>query len=94
MEFGENQYIFREDTQTVQMLYQEANGTVTDYGEYDYTLDPTGFYLYAFNRTFSIDGIDHELYSAFFVCDDVLYEVEMMDGYEVSNYIAYTIYGP
>ncbi len=94
LDFGENQYIFHEDTQTVQMLCQEANGEVTDYGEYDYTLDPMGFYLYSFNRTLAIDGIDHEIYSAFFVCDNVLYEVEMMDGYEVSNYIAYSIYGP
>jgi hypothetical protein len=91
---GENQYIFHTDTQTVQLLFQETDGSLTDMGEYDYAIDPYGFYLYSFYRTFAIDGVDHEIYSAFFVCDDVLYEVEMMDGCEVSNYIAYTIYGP
>jgi hypothetical protein len=76
------------------MLYQEADGSLTDMGEFDYVIDPYGFYLYSFYREFAIDGVDHEIYSAFFVCDDVLYEVEMVDGYEASNYIAYTIYGP
>lgn len=93
LRYAENQYIFYSDTQTVQMLYQDENGNVTDKGEFEYTIDPFGFYIYSFFRTFAIDGVDHEICSAFFVCDDVLYEVEMMDGYAVSNYIAYDPYG-
>ncbi len=91
---GEIQYIFYAEDQTVQMLTEDADGVLTDMGMVFYDVDPYGFYLYAFYRTVEIDGVSHELYSKFFVCDDILYEVEMMDGSEVSNYIPYIIYGP
>lgn len=91
---GELQYIFDTSAMTVQMLVQNADGTVTDKGIYDYQMDPQGFYIYAFHRVQDIDGLELNLYSKFFVCDDVLYEVEMIDDSEVSNYIAYSIYGP
>lgn len=91
---GELQYIFDTSAMTVQMLVQNADGTVTDKGVCDYQVDPQGFYIYAFHRVQDIDGLEHNLHSKFFVCDDVLYEVEMMDDSEVSNYIAYSIYGP
>lgn len=91
---GELQYIFDTSAMTVQMLMQDDDGTVTDKGIFDYEVDPHGFYIHAFYRVQEIDGIEHNLYSKFFVCDDVLFEVEMMDDSEVSNYIAYSIYGP
>ena len=91
---GEIQYIFDTEAMTVQMLTQDADGAVTDYGPSNYVIDPYGFYLYAFDRIQNIEGTDYSIKSAFFVCDSVLYEVEMVDGTEASNYIAYNIYGP
>ncbi len=89
---GEVQYVFDADTMTVQYMYMDENGAVTDKGPTPYELDPYGFFLYAYQHTQNIAGTDYELQSMFFVCDGVLYEVEMIDGTEVSNYIAYELY--
>lgn len=91
---NEIQYIFDSDTMTVQMLTQNKDGVVTDHGVFDYKIDPYGFYLYAFGRTETIEGVDYYIQSKFFVCDEILYEVEIVDDIEASNYIAYHIYGP
>ncbi len=91
---GKLQYIFDTDAMTVQVLMQDENGTVTDEGIFDYELDPYGFILYAFRRVVDIEGADYVIQSKFFVCDGVLYEVEMVDGAEASNYVAYSIYAP
>lgn len=90
----EIQYIFDSDALTVQMVTQDEDGVVTEHGIFDYKIDPYGFYLYAFGRTETIEGADYYIQSKFFVCDGVLFEVEIIDGIEVSNYIAYHIYGP
>ena len=94
LEYGEVQYIFDAETQTVTAIYEDADGYLEE-REWDYILDPEGFYLYAFYRTVNIDGIDHEIKSVFFVSEGVLYELEVMDDLdEVSNIIELEIYGP
>lgn len=90
--YGDIQYIFDTDLQIVTAVY-EQDGAYEEQ-EQDYNLDPAGFFLYSFHRTVAIDGVDHEIYSAFFASGDKLYEVELIDGTEVSNYIELELYGP
>lgn len=94
LRFGQNQYIFDAEAQAIQMIEVDSAGIETDQGDFPYSVAAQGSLLFSFDRTVTIEGTVHHLSSAFFVCEDVLYEVEIMDGQEVSNYIAYEIYGP
>ncbi len=92
-EYGEIQYQFYENG-IVEISILGENGEVSESTGSDSLMDPYGFYLYAFHRTQMIDGVEHQIYSAFFASGQTLYEVEMLDDQEVSNYIQYVLYEP
>lgn len=88
------QYVFHSDTETVTALRFDEDQNPLGETEVEYRIDPYGFYIYAFDNDVNIDGQTYTVYSKFFVCDDMLYEVQMIGDDEVSNYIAYKVCGP
>ena len=90
----EVQYIFDTDAETITALQFDDKDDLLAEKEVSYRLDPYGFYIYAFDADAKIGKKTYTVYSKFFVCDDVLYEVQMIGDDEVSNYIAYEPYGP
>lgn len=86
-EYGDLQYSFREGNIYLSNDQNETNESV-------YMGDPEGYYIYAFYREQNIDGKQRRLRSMFFVQGEYLYEVEMMDDVEVSNYIQFELYEP
>ncbi len=86
-EHGELQYHIDEGQITMSMNDAASNQSI-------YMGDPEGVYIYAFDRIERIDDKERQLYSTFFIQGDYMYEVEMMDGEEVSNYIQFERYEP
>ncbi len=70
------------------------NGDIVNDFEGDYTSDPNGYYIYVQSSTLEVDGVEYQIGSMFFASDGKLYEVEMTDGMEASNYIEYELYQP
>ena len=78
------------------IVYTVENGIIS-HSELssEYIIDPTGEIMYAFHREEELDdGKVHSLYSAFFIEDGLLYEIEFIDDILVSNIIEYERYEP
>ncbi len=86
-------YQFDDATDTLLLTTIDENGETTgSYVKHYDMLNST--YATAFKRTQVIDGAEREVMSAYFISDGVLYECELVDGVDASNYIAYANEGP
>ena len=87
---GGSVYVFDTIAKTLNLTTYD-NGLMDEEVTKPYTLDPTGKLIISFNRTQNINGTDYALSSKFFVSNGVLYECEVIDGYDASNYLAHTV---
>ncbi|MEX1306988.1 MAG: zinc ribbon domain-containing protein [Eubacteriales bacterium] len=81
-------YQFDTTNRKLTLTVYNEDGTVSDVTTQTYTkINDT--YISAFSRTQTLDGVQREVMSVYFISDGVLYECEIVDGIDASNYLAY-----
>lgn len=88
LEYGSIIYYFEQGIATLYVT--DTDETVDS----EYLGDPDGYYVYAFHRDIDLNGNTGMIYSIFFINNGKLYEIEMIDGQQVSNIIEYEPYQP
>ena len=81
-------YAFDTANRTLTLTVYGEDGTVSDVTTQAYT-KINNTYISAFKRTQTLDGAQREVMSVYFISNGVLYECEIVDGIDASNYIAY-----